>query len=74
MLQVAEGGATVEFVNDEAIPHDFTIDELDIKISLDADGTQDFEIDAPAGTYTFYCSIPGHREAGMEGTLVIGAH
>ena len=24
------------------------------------------------GTYTFYCHIPGHREAGMVGTLIVG--
>jgi uncharacterized cupredoxin-like copper-binding protein len=24
------------------------------------------------GTYEFYCSIPGHRESGMVGTLVVG--
>jgi len=28
-------------------------------------------LDLKAGTYTFYCSVPGHRQAGMHGTLVV---
>ena len=60
-------------VNSDPIRHDFTIDELDIKVDLWDEG-QVFNLGFTAereGTYSFYCSIEGHRLAGMEGTITI---
>jgi len=54
--------------------HDFTIDEFDGHVGAEAGETSTggFRADKP-GRYTYYCSVPGHREAGMEGVLVVEA-
>lgn len=54
-----------------AAPHNFSIDALDISVDLAAGETKEVTINAPAGTYEFYCNVPGHKEAGMVGTLVV---
>jgi plastocyanin len=54
------------------VEHDFTIDALDVDIYADPTQVVTGTINAPAGTYDFYCSIPGHREAGMVGVLTVG--
>ena len=56
------------------IVHDFTIDELDAHVAADASetATGGLRADEP-GSYTFYCTVAGHREQGMEGTLVVEA-
>jgi plastocyanin len=52
--------------------HDMRIDELDLHVSADAGttATGGFTADT-VGEYPFYCSVEGHRESGMEGTLVV---
>ena len=54
-----------------AAPHNFSIDELGISVDLPAGATEEVTINAPAGEYEFYCNVPGHKEAGMVGTLVV---
>jgi cytochrome c oxidase subunit II len=54
------------------ILHDFTIDELDAHVAADRGETASggLRADEP-GRYLFYCAVAGHRESGMEGTLVV---
>jgi uncharacterized cupredoxin-like copper-binding protein/mono/diheme cytochrome c family protein len=65
----ADTPTTLTITNNGAAEHDFSIDELGIAVNLPAGATETVEINAPAGTYQFYCNIPGHKEAGMVGTL-----
>ncbi len=68
----AGADAVVDLSNEGALPHNFAIDQLKINQNLDA-GAKDIKvtINAPAGTYEYYCNIPGHKEAGMVGTLTV---
>jgi nitrite reductase (NO-forming) len=63
----------VKFIlpNEGAAQHDFSIDELGIQVDMPPGSTQELEADIPAGTYEFYCNVPGHKDAGMVGTLVV---
>lgn len=54
------------------VAHTFTVDELGINISVEGGETKSIEYTPDqTGEFEFYCSIPGHREAGMVGTLII---
>ena len=57
--------------NDGAAPHNFSIDELGISIDQAPGSTEETVINAPPGTYEYYCNVPGHKEAGMVGTLIV---
>lgn len=72
-LSVPAAGATrLVLTNHGYVAHNLTIDELGIQLVATRGGTDELTlVDPTAGVYTFYCSISGHREAGMEGTLTI---
>lgn len=70
-LTIKAGKVTFNLPNDGAALHNFSIDALGIKVDMPPGTTQTVEADIPAGTYEYYCDIPGHKEAGMVGTLVV---
>jgi plastocyanin len=41
--------------------------------SVTAGKSSSVTVDLNAGTYTFYCPVPGHADAGMKGTLTVSA-
>jgi plastocyanin len=70
----AAPGQVIQITNTGAMEHDFVIDELEIHEVLP--NGEPVEVTLPedltvGDTYTYYCSVPGHRESGMEGTLTI---
>lgn len=67
------GEATIALDNQGGAPHDVTFEELGDEVVVEAAGGETAEdtVDLDAGTYTYYCSVSGHREAGMEGTLEV---
>lgn len=68
----ANTDVTVTVTNTGALQHDFTIDELGVASDLlDGGMSTTVTINAAAGSYEFYCSVPGHKEAGMVGTLIV---
>ena len=66
-------GTTINLVNTGASAHDFSVDALGINVEMPPAETVQAQIpaDAAPGEYEFYCSVPGHKQAGMVGTLVI---
>lgn len=75
-LQVPEGTTvSVTLENGDAMEHDFVIGDLDVYsesvFNLGEATTITFEA-GEAGIYDYWCSIPGHRQIGMEGTFVVG--
>lgn len=71
-LTAAAGEVTVELTSGEGVLHTFVIDQTDeVVVEAAAGETATGTVDLDAGEYTFYCDVPGHREAGMEGTLTV---
>jgi plastocyanin len=69
------GNVTINFDNKQPLQHDVAVADSSGKIlgqtNLVSQGTANATVSLTPGTYTFYCTVPGHRDAGMQGTLTV---
>ena len=72
-LSAKAGKVTFTYDNPSQVPHAFEVEgngveeETEVITGSDASIT----VDLTAGTYTYYCPVGQHRQAGMEGTLTV---
>jgi plastocyanin len=68
------GQLTIQSPNESSVDHDISLEGggVDERGEVVKDGgVSEIEVDLEPGEYTFYCSVEGHREGGMEGTLTV---
>jgi plastocyanin len=73
-LTTKAGKVTIEFTNKASLAHNVTIESGGSVLNATptfAEGSKTLSVTLKPGTYKFYCSVPGHRQAGMQGTLTV---
>jgi uncharacterized cupredoxin-like copper-binding protein len=73
-LSAKAGSVTITMTNATPVEHNATIAQGTTVLGATpsfAGGSKQVTVTLKPGKYTFYCSVPGHRQAGMEGTLTV---
>jgi plastocyanin len=74
-LSAKAGAVTISFTNASPLMHNVTLANSSGTVvgstPTFSGGTKSLTANLKPGTYTFYCSVPGHRAAGMQGTLTV---
>ena len=73
-LEATAGKVTIDFTNDSSLPHNVKFQGPGVEdegTDTITGSSTSLTLDLQPGEYTFYCSVDGHRAAGMEGKLVV---
>lgn len=73
-LQAGAGKVTITMANPSQLTHSVAIEGNGVDAQgqvVGPGGTSTASATLKPGTYTFYCTVPGHRQAGMQGTLTV---
>ncbi len=74
-LTASAGKVSIAFTNTSPLAHNVTIESSSKQIvgatPTFQGGSKTLSLNLKPGVYKFFCSVPGHRMAGMEGTLTV---
>jgi plastocyanin len=73
-LEAPAGPITLAMENPSPVPHNVSVDGEgvnEVGETVETGGISTVSLELEAGEYLYYCSVPGHREGGMEGTLTV---
>lgn len=73
-LEAPAGEVALVMENPSPVPHNVSIEGEGVEFegdTVEQGGESVAAADLEPGEYTFYCSVAGHREGGMEGTLTV---
>ncbi|MGH9042522.1 MAG: cupredoxin domain-containing protein [Acidimicrobiia bacterium] len=70
-ITASAGEVIFSVKNTGTLEHNLTIDEPEFSLSVFPGKTRSRKVELEAGTYDIYCSVTGHRLAGMEGELTV---
>ncbi len=74
-LTAKAGAVSIDFTNMASLGHNVTVESSSGTVvgatPTFQGGSKTLSLNLKAGTYKFFCSVPGHRMAGMEGTLTV---
>ncbi len=73
-LKIGPGKVNIEMVNEGAIAHTFVLEGVTggKKLSTPSGGSKDIgTFELQPGSFTYFCDVPGHRQGGMEGKLIV---
>jgi mono/diheme cytochrome c family protein len=68
------GPLSIVSPNESSVPHNIALEGNgvdEVGPVVQDGGVSEIDVDLDPGTYVFYCSVPGHREGGMEGELTV---
>jgi plastocyanin len=74
-LETEAGSLTVLYANPSPVPHNVAVADVEEELLGESptitESETELKVDIVPGEYIFYCTVPGHREGGMEGVITV---